>query len=74
MYEKQLLCLPVIFGREKLFLHSPLFYFISQRSDIGNGDFYDVAGMDELRRIEAYAYAGRRARGDDVAGQERRSL
>ena len=55
-------------------MHSPLFYFVSQRSNIGNGDFYDVAGMDELRRIEAYAYAGRRARSDDVAGQEGRSL
>src|SRR5262245_37274292 len=33
-----------------------------------------IADIEELRRLHASAYAGRRARCDDVAGQERQEL
>lgn len=44
---------------------------VSQGADAFDGALYHIAGLQELRRVEAHADAGGGAGGDDGAGQQR---
>ena len=44
---------------------------VPQGTDALDGALYHIAGLQEFRRVEAHADAGRSAGGDDGAGQQR---